>query len=526
MIDYAGHAVRLYDTTSGTGVALQDTKTFPAPATANANGTGAADVGTHNGTNYVFAVDSNNGVIACQLTPVTLPVIGSGPNDLTILEGGYGTVSVVANGSAPLVYYWKLNNSTVVGVFTNNGNLTLTNVTSANAGNYSVVVSNSAGTITSTNAAVTIAPTVRTAAMTSLWRAAGGARAYLSTSDLTRGVAANPTNGHVLVVSRVSGFHIYVLDGATGTDLWEMNTDSSIVNGSSPGGFDLTLVGVADDGAVYACNLNTGGANTKVYRWDDDTTNSTGGDLRWRFELWKLWTFRGHDGGPGAGTNTQVLLRSQDQSVAVMLTTLDGFNFTSTVLNEDSGDNTRLGLAFGAGDTYWSKGTSNLYHFAFDLGTGAATALQAFDNAAFPNAGHPIGVDAVNDLLAQVSTIGQTPDNLRLWDIIGAPATNAVLIDQEFFASDNANINAVGAVSFDVQRGRLFALDNNNGVIALNVVARLKEAYDGANVVLTWTGPSVLQSATAVTGPYTDVSGATSPYTNAAVGSVFFRLKR
>ncbi len=47
----------------------------------------------------------------------------------------------------------------------------------------------------------------------------------------------------------------------------------------------------------------------------------------------------------------------------------------------------------------------------------------------------------------------------------------------------------------------------------------------GANVVLTWTG--VLQSADRVEGPYTDVSGASSPLTVPASGSAkFYRARR
>ncbi len=53
----------------------------------------------------------------------------------------------------------------------------------------------------------------------------------------------------------------------------------------------------------------------------------------------------------------------------------------------------------------------------------------------------------------------------------------------------------------------------------------LSIARSGASVVITYEG--VLQSATVVTGPYTDVSGATSPYTVPASGSAkFFRAHR
>jgi hypothetical protein len=52
---------------------------------------------------------------------------------------------------------------------------------------------------------------------------------------------------------------------------------------------------------------------------------------------------------------------------------------------------------------------------------------------------------------------------------------------------------------------------------------RLSIAASGQNVVLTWPQGVLLQSPT-VTGPWTTNSAATSPYTNAASGSQFYRL--
>ena len=49
---------------------------------------------------------------------------------------------------------------------------------------------------------------------------------------------------------------------------------------------------------------------------------------------------------------------------------------------------------------------------------------------------------------------------------------------------------------------------------------------DGTNLILNWSGSFFLQSATNVTGPYSDVSDATNPYTNSiSGGQLFFRLR-
>ena len=54
----------------------------------------------------------------------------------------------------------------------------------------------------------------------------------------------------------------------------------------------------------------------------------------------------------------------------------------------------------------------------------------------------------------------------------------------------------------------------------------LEVSASGGNVVLTWGGPAILTSATSVTGPFTDVLGATSPYNVTPTGSgKYYRLR-
>jgi hypothetical protein len=52
-------------------------------------------------------------------------------------------------------------------------------------------------------------------------------------------------------------------------------------------------------------------------------------------------------------------------------------------------------------------------------------------------------------------------------------------------------------------------------------------AREGDNIVFDWSGPFILQSATNVAGPYSDVSNAIAPHTNSVIGNAqeFFRLR-
>ncbi|HWA26467.1 MAG TPA: hypothetical protein VG734_12475 [Lacunisphaera sp.] len=69
--------------------------------------------------------------------------------------GGTVAFSVIAAGSAPLSYQWLFNGNPIAGA-TGTSHM-LTSVTAAQAGTYSVTVSNSAGSVTSNGASLTVA---------------------------------------------------------------------------------------------------------------------------------------------------------------------------------------------------------------------------------------------------------------------------------------------------------------------------------------------------------------------------------
>ncbi len=79
-------------------------------------------------------------IIYINSSDPTVPVIGTQPAGKTVTEGTSVTFTVVATGNGTLTYQWKKDGSDLVG---KTGNaLTLGNVTVADAGTYSVVVTN------------------------------------------------------------------------------------------------------------------------------------------------------------------------------------------------------------------------------------------------------------------------------------------------------------------------------------------------------------------------------------------------
>jgi uncharacterized repeat protein (TIGR03803 family) len=97
-----------------------------------------------------------------QLSGFSPFIIQSPPSPITIVAGDTLVLRVIAGGTAPLSYQWQLNSNNVVnGKFISGAtspNLTVSNITTMQAGVYFVTVRNSAGQIASASASVSVVP--------------------------------------------------------------------------------------------------------------------------------------------------------------------------------------------------------------------------------------------------------------------------------------------------------------------------------------------------------------------------------
>ncbi|HWN94586.1 MAG TPA: immunoglobulin domain-containing protein [Methylomirabilota bacterium] len=84
------------------------------------------------------------------LVPVVRPSIIAQPTNRIVNAGANAAFSISTTGPMPQNFQWRFDGSNLVGA--TNSLLLLTNVSPTQAGNYSVVVSNAAGTATSSNA--------------------------------------------------------------------------------------------------------------------------------------------------------------------------------------------------------------------------------------------------------------------------------------------------------------------------------------------------------------------------------------
>ena len=106
--------------------------------------------------NYSVVVSNSCGRVTSSnavLTVNVAPVITGQPTNLTVCAGSAAGFCVTATGS-PLNYQWQFNGTNISGA--TGSCYTLTNVQPSQAGIYSVVVSNSCGWVTSSNAVLTV----------------------------------------------------------------------------------------------------------------------------------------------------------------------------------------------------------------------------------------------------------------------------------------------------------------------------------------------------------------------------------
>lgn len=126
--------------------------------------------------------------------PPSAPTITTQPTDRNVLTGQDATFSVVVSGTAPLSYQWFFSNAPIANAIA--AAHTVTNAQATNVGGYFVVITNSAGSVTSVvaNLAVVAAPIV------------GVPDGYATRGAGTTGGAGGPT----VTVSTFAEFESYV----------------------------------------------------------------------------------------------------------------------------------------------------------------------------------------------------------------------------------------------------------------------------------------------------------------------------
>jgi uncharacterized repeat protein (TIGR01451 family) len=110
----------------------------------------------NNGTYTVIATNAAGSVTssAAVLTVNARPAVSTQPLSQTVKVGATVTLKVVATGTPAPTYQWLKNGTPLAGA--SSANLTLTAITPADQGSYTVIVTNAAGSVTSSTAVLTV----------------------------------------------------------------------------------------------------------------------------------------------------------------------------------------------------------------------------------------------------------------------------------------------------------------------------------------------------------------------------------
>jgi hypothetical protein len=171
-----------------------------------------------------------------------------------VISSFSSTFFVSASGTAPFTYVWRKDGSTVVGG--NSSSYTLNNTTSADSGNYTVTITNSVGSVTSTAATLTVNDPATTfnqrkrtsGSSNSLWSFAYGNGTMVAVGS--PGLLYTSTDG-VTWTQRASGTNEWIVGVAYGNNQFVAVGDNGRILRSSDG---ILWTYAANEGTIFRLN--------------------------------------------------------------------------------------------------------------------------------------------------------------------------------------------------------------------------------------------------------------------------------
>ncbi|MFN9141812.1 MAG: immunoglobulin domain-containing protein, partial [Betaproteobacteria bacterium] len=217
----------------GTNISGATSASYTTPATSSANNGELFSVVV---TNSAGSKTSSNATLTVT-TAAVAPSITTQPANATVTAGQTATFSVTASGTTPLSYQWRRGGTNISGA--TSASYTLQNTTSSdNGAQFSVVVTNSAGSVTSSNATLTVTTG------TSLFPATIQLSSLNGTNGFRiPGAAANDQAGYsVSHAGDVNGDGIGdFIVGALAADVNDTNSGAAYVVFGKQGGFGANL---------------------------------------------------------------------------------------------------------------------------------------------------------------------------------------------------------------------------------------------------------------------------------------------
>jgi 1,4-alpha-glucan branching enzyme len=250
----------LYDVVSGSlpsGIALSN----------DGHLTGAPTNGPAGNYNFIVGATNQNGCFGTQAYTLTVtgqPVITQEPSSAFAQCGtGAATFSLTATGFGELSYQWRFNDAPIPGA--TGTNCTVNPTTLTNAGNYTVVVTNLYGAITSSIATLTLTnqtPTMANADALNAYRnlALTIYPLTLTSNDVPGSCNGYNTNLTIIYVSPTSANAGSVEFFPSGQPLWTNSYD-----GPGSGEDRAWALAVDVSGIVYVCGVSSSNFNGRSF---------------------------------------------------------------------------------------------------------------------------------------------------------------------------------------------------------------------------------------------------------------------
>jgi uncharacterized repeat protein (TIGR03803 family) len=358
------------------------------------------------------------------------PLITAQPANQAVFEGMTAVFSVGTTSNALLTYHWQYDNGVHLVGLTDGGDITgsttstliISNVSSADVGGYSVIVSNTAGSVTSSNAFLTIVP----------WRP------VITTQPLSQTVLPGQTV--TLSVGAAGSQPLFYQWQANGTNL----TDSGNISGSQTSMLTLANVSAANAGSYSVIVGNGLGLTPSSSATITVVTLTAPGT-----SLATLYGFTG--GNDGAGPNG--LLQAPNGNF-YGTTANGGTNAAGSIFKMTAGGTFTSLYAFTGGNDGKTPFAplalgpdGNFYGTAFQGGlydngtvfqitpTGAFTTVASFNgaNGDLPYAGLTLGTDG--NFYGSAYQGGVAPGNVKAGAVFRV-TTNGTLSALVSFAGD------------------------------------------------------------------------------------------
>jgi hypothetical protein len=237
---------------------------YTTPATTSGDNAAKFDVIV---TNSVNSVTSTQATLTVNSAPVA-PTITTQPADKTVTAGQTATFSVVAAGTAPLSYQWQKNAADITGATTSSYTTPVT-TTADNGAMFRVMVSNTAGSITSGTATLTVNPGTTNSSVDVITYHYDNGRSGQNLNE----TALTPANVKSATFGKKGEF---MVDGRV--DAQPLYLSQITVGGQQKN----VLYVVTEHGSVYAFDADSINGSTSTFLWKTSTvgTGETTSDNR------------------------------------------------------------------------------------------------------------------------------------------------------------------------------------------------------------------------------------------------------